>query len=114
MTRDYSLKQDEYGYFVDQDGCSHESPAMWFWIAILGGCGCGNAGDLADKALALLRFFAERNERVFSYTEGNEILAHWFDSKKLTEHGGTVGGSWLTKDGKAVLKAVQEVTMNDL
>ena len=78
---------------------------MWFWTEVLGGCGCGNSDELADRAVALLGYFAtphdERDTKDNPYNnEVLEVLAHWMDSKELIEHGGGVGGSWLTARGQ--------------
>ena len=93
------------------DGCWYDSPAEYIWIGILGGCGCGS-GDLPDRAVEVLKNFGREHlskERWSVYDDPtNEVLAHWLDSKELIEHGGSIGGSWLTDKGKELLKLVEE------
>lgn len=114
MEKAYSLKKEgpegvDFGY-IDQDGVSFDSPANWLFTGILGGCGCGSSDEIADKAVAVLEFFSrEIGSRDWSFIDGeNEILAHWLDSKGLLEHGSSIGGSWLSKEGEQVLKSLKE------
>lgn len=114
----YSLKKDQedsqYGY-IDQNGVSYESPIQWLWIDILGGCGCGTSDRLAKRAWKVLSYFAsdwdEREKNNYSvYTiPADELLAHWLTHKNLLEHGGSVGGSWLTEEGKKVYKIISSL-----
>jgi hypothetical protein len=107
----YSLIKENFPNtdYIDQDGVSHDSPAAYLWD-ILGGCGCGSADELGEKAVKVLRLFAtdtDFNLRKFIYEDtANEILAHWMDSKGLIEHGTSIGGSWLTEEGKQVWNAL--------
>jgi hypothetical protein len=100
-----SLTKDEDGGYLDQDGCSYDTPADWLWMGILGGCGCGSANKFADKSLKLLNHFATPYEQrtLPIWDDGwYELLAHWFDSLELIEHGGNIYGSWLTEKGQQI------------
>jgi hypothetical protein len=94
----------------------------------LGWCGCGNpaaAIDLLHKVLSILR------ERCNEYVAPQLAWGDWYrvlkavlcydrdpgiyytylyhlDDKKLIEHGGNVGGAWLTSEGDALLDALNE------
>jgi hypothetical protein len=90
---------------------------MWFWIMILGGCGCGSADEFAEMAIKLLSFFAtphdQRNLEDADTPYGNttmEVLAHWMDSKDLIEHGTGIGGSWLTAKGNQIHECIKQLT----
>lgn len=114
----YSLKKDQedsqYGY-IDQNGVSYESPIQWLWIDILGGCGCGTSDRLAKRAWKVLSYFAsdwderEKNNYSVHTTLADELLAHWLTHKGLLEHGGSVGGSWLTEEGKNVYEIIKSL-----
>lgn len=98
------------------DGCWYESPAGYLWIGILGGCGCGS-GDLPDLALEVLENFGKEHldkDRFSVYDKPEyEVLAHWLDNKELIEHGGSVGGSWLTYKGKELLELLKSTQSKD-
>jgi hypothetical protein len=103
-----------HDYFIDQDGCSYDNPYEWLWTAILGGCMCGSADDLAIMAYKILEMFSNSgddwNKRSFSVYDNihYEIIAHWFDSVEITEHGSSVGGSWLSSKGKKIFESMKE------
>lgn len=74
-------------------------------------CGCGNPGMAASALLSLLRLHplhAHRPEiEAWIGDFGIEyLLLYTLDSQDLTEHGGTVGGGWLTEKGEAVRDAL--------
>jgi hypothetical protein len=76
-------------------------------------CGCGSPDMAADRLrdlLALHPLFDHRPEfEALIPDEGLQcLILYTLDHFDLTEHGGTVGGGWLTKKGKAVLAALQE------
>lgn len=106
------LEQEGLGY-IDENGCYWETPLSWFWVGVLGGC--GNSGVLSQRAFKLLENFSLRGEdfnaRFNVYNKaGDEILAHWFDSAGLTEHGSGIGSSWLTERGERVYKNIVELS----
>ena len=109
--KQYSLTLD-INYFVDQEGVSYESPENWLWVGILGGCGCGSSDQLAKKAWKLLEHFATdhalRNLDIYT-DDSYEILAHWMAKENLTEHGGSVGGSWLSPKVKQIYTIIAEL-----
>src|SRR6478609_7042913 len=95
---------------VDESGTSWDTVESWFFIGILEGCGCGNSNEIAAKAVEVLKFFdnKDRTESFWDKGESWEILAHWIDGKGLLEHGYTIGNSWLTEEGKEILKIIKE------
>lgn len=96
------------------DGCWYDSPEEYLWIGILGGCGCGEPDSLAEMAYKLLEHFGTPHmERTFNFYEGDdhltyEVIAHWLAEKEVTEHGGSIYGSWLSEKGKEILKTIKE------
>lgn len=111
---EWSLKKvDDAEYpYLDQNGVSHTSPEAWFWIEILGGCGCGSSEEFAGRAVALLRHFGTEwdDRKGYPDDEFSELLAHWFDSHDLIEHGSSIGGSWLSNKGQAILNVIEGAT----
>lgn len=107
----YSLERVSEGTdhdWKDQSGCSWSSPTSWFFIDILGGCGCGLT-ESEERAVALLENFAAEHadRKDFKWDVGYEILAHWFDSHNLIEHGSGITGSWLTDKGREIYEVIQ-------
>lgn len=112
-TKAYSLTRVESGEFglLDQDECSWNTVEDWLFIGILGGCGCGSSEEFGKAAVSLLEFFAtdilERKGSIYENDGFRELLAHWFDSKDLIEHGSSINGSWLTDKGKQIYAAIK-------
>lgn len=108
----YTLRKDSdtstFDY-IDQDGTCHNSPQEWLW-SILGGCGCGSSEDFARDAWMLMEYFAKpHGERTLDLYEQPylELMAQWFDSVRLIEHGTNIGGSWLSEKGEQVYEAIK-------
>lgn len=70
----------------------------------LGWCGCGSPEEVDRMMLAYLEARAEEDwpkphpEGVSEDAE--QLLSYIADALGWTEHGGSVGGAWLTDDGK--------------
>lgn len=74
-------------------------------------CGCGNPEDAAGALLRLLRLhplYEHHDEFDEWITDGGVamLLLYQLDRLELTEHGGSVGGGWLTEKGTAVRDAL--------
>lgn len=76
-------------------------------------CGCGSptaAYEALCRLLELHPLYDHRDEvkAFFNNNTGLEMLVlYMLDHLDLTEHGGSVGGGWLTDKGKAVMEALQ-------
>jgi len=97
----------------------------------LGFCGCGHPEESSDAILKVLdaydrktrpwpegspddaawkAWLAEREkleEQALPPGAWGQIALYWLTSCGLLEHGGGVGGSWLTPKGEAVLAAIR-------
>lgn len=74
-------------------------------------CGCGSPEDAAAALLRLLRLHPLHENRAsfeaWIKDSGVEyLLLYQLDRDDLTEHGGTVGGGWLTDKGTALRDAL--------
>lgn len=85
---------------------------------LLGGlCGCGNPDIIQDELLPLLRYFHQRRGKTglefFKLRETvpqemmSELLWKFLDNEGLLEHGGSIGGSWLSPLGKELLQLLE-------
>ncbi len=108
----YTLIDDGGSYYTDQDGVSSETPNSWLWTEILGGCGCGTSDELAEEAFKLLSHFAtpmDQRGDTLCHDKFYELMAHWFDSKELIEHGSSVMYPWLTEKGEQIHRAIKRI-----
>jgi len=74
-------------------------------------CGCGSPEAACGALLRLLSFHPMyehwRNAQAWVGNEGLlYLLLYQLDRLELTEHGGSVGGAWLTPKGEAVRDAL--------
>jgi hypothetical protein len=82
-------------------------------------CGCGNPADtweLIHEVLSLAPFFEDQR-----WKQVEDILGRAYDfvlgvlsDADLLEHGGSVGGSWITDKGRWLLQAIERVGLDDL
>lgn len=75
-------------------------------------CGCGSPRDACRALrdlLALHPLYDNREalERMIPDEGVQYLMLYTLDRFDLTEHGGSVGGAWLTDKGKAVLSALE-------
>lgn len=74
-------------------------------------CGCGNPEEAAKTLMVLLRFCPLHNHRdelesMIPDVGLRHLVLYSLENHGLIEHGGSIGGSWLTDKGKAVLAAL--------
>lgn len=81
-------------------------------------CGCGRPEAAAKRLrdlLALHPLFDHRAEfeQLVPDAGLQELVLYTLDHFALTEHGGSIGGSWLTDTGTDVLEALNRETSDD-
>ena len=82
----------------------------YFYLEILNFCGCGSPISILDEViLPLLDEFDYGPYENFNHRTAEdddisepliEFFLHYFDALDLTNHGSSVGGSWLEESGK--------------
>ena len=109
----YFLEVDpENGMLKGHDGCHVDDPKEYLWFAVLKGCGCGSSNYFIELAWNVIDYFSQGfDERKSGYIYDekhmeNELMAQWLDSAGLLEHGTSVGGSWLSDEGKELHEAI--------
>lgn len=77
-------------------------------------CGCGNPEDASGALLHLLElhplYDAASQQDLDTWIPDSgvrHLLLYMLDRLDLTEHGGSVGGGWLTDNGEAVRDALR-------
>jgi hypothetical protein len=97
---------------VGQDGCHYDSEAEAMYFAQTGLCGCGSPEDVHQMLIDCLTAVCDGElSTIIDYKKVVEIIKanpetmaqfvlHFLDKVNLTEHGGSVYGSWLTERGK--------------
>jgi hypothetical protein len=106
------LKRDPAnGCLIGPDGCHYENEHQAAHFALLHLCGCGTPEDAFNLCRDILLCFDRRSgewidakAKVVAIIKDRpddvaHTIAHLLSHLKLLEHGGSVGGSWLTDDG---------------
>src|SRR3990167_9228674 len=125
------LKRDpENGMLVGPDNCHYPNEHQVYHYAYLGLCGCGapeeaynfcrdilvlcdrrahldGRGDWIDAESATAALIATMPD------VAAHVLLHLFTHLELLEHGGSVGGSWLTPTGQEIVD-LRSVTQEDM
>ena len=114
--RNYIVKKYPESCFALNKETEHEDCIGFFYYEKLKWCGCGRPEDALEAVRKLLKChenFDDREERFKqNFGEGvksvydNELLlclAYTLDAAGLTEHGGGIGGAWLTDEGEMLL-----------
>ena len=131
MTLPKLERVDDCGEFNirDDEGVHHDGIAGWCG-SFLGLCGCGCPEEALDTALGVLSAVEARTEAWRAKDKATDEMAYeqlkrlvpfdgeyaglgyafmyLLDSKGLLEHGSSIGGSWLTDDGKEFLARLRE------
>jgi hypothetical protein len=81
-------------------------------------CGCGSPEDAAGALLKLLRLHPgyEHQRELDEWLPDagvRYLLLYQLDRAELTEHGGSVGGAWLTDRGKALRAGLEQEGTDD-
>jgi hypothetical protein len=97
-------KKDD-GYY-DENGCFYEDAEEFIQCHILNSCGCGSP----DRNTRYVYNVLKRIENCKTEDTDTEYFALYvFDKLWLTEHGGSIGGSWLSEKGKQLLSDMREL-----
>lgn len=116
------LKRDSDGYLIGPDGCHYVNEHQAIHYGLLKLCGCGCPEDAYNFCRDTLACFDRRGchdepptrdwinaedslkELVLKRPDdAAHVLAHLLTHLDLLEHGGTVGGSWLTDNGARIV-----------
>jgi hypothetical protein len=104
---------------TDSEGMSFETRAEMRIMSEadgLGLCGCGDQDRLRELLVQYLSLVAERVpeadwtaiwHRLEAMGDAGMLLSFVCDAAGWTEHGGSVGGAWLTDEGRAALADLQ-------
>lgn len=108
------------GSYVCEDGCYHEDATDYYQVKEFGFCGCYMPTENLKLIRDGLNHLKTRSE--YEYEEqikraveifGNEssyaFFLYWVDKEELTEHGGSVWGSWLSEKGEQTLQDLEEI-----
>lgn len=112
----HMFKRDEkLGSVIGEDGCHYENEAEALYCDIFGFCGCGDLDSVLCFILKCLGSSSDEYDKIICPEkikelvlkhplEVTEFILHFFDSKNLTEHGGSVYASSLTDLGLQAVK----------
>jgi hypothetical protein len=108
--------------YVTPDGCSHDTPQDAQYSYVLGLCGCGRPHEVHALLIECVKCFERGGYSDKEWLDATgvdgiaelvrakpkvaaEFIAHFLDQRVLTEHGGSVYGSWITEDGLDFIEA---------
>lgn len=115
------LKRDpDSGFLIGPDGCHYKNEHQAAHYSLLKLCGCGCPEDAYNFCREVLIAFDRRpfDDREKPWVDAEDsvkaliikspdvaahVISHLLTNLKLLEHGGSVGGSWLTKDGERIV-----------
>jgi hypothetical protein len=104
------------GMLVGPDGCHYDNEHQAAHFGVLHLCGCGCPEDAYNFCRDVLATFDRRGDRDWVNAEdavkkiilerpddAAHVISHLLSHMNLLEHGGSVGGSWLTDDGARIV-----------
>jgi len=106
------------GMLVGPDDCHYANEHQINHFALLKMCGCGVPEDAYNFCRKILECYDARDTARWLGNGGEvavkkiiiddpetaaHVMSHFFTHLKLLEHGGSVGGSWLTDAGKRIV-----------
>lgn len=117
------LKRDpKNGMLIGPDGCHYENEHQAAHYGLLHLCGCGCPEEAYNFCRDVLASFDRRGvhdepptrewvnaedavEKLIKerHADAAHVLSHLLTHLDLLEHGGSVGGSWLTKNGERIV-----------
>lgn len=108
----YALTDEGWGVVQ-----THDEKTVDDWMESFGFCTCGRPQDVLALLVDALEWCGtphlERGKdewlRTLRETPGFELALYVIDAKELIEHGGGVGGGWLTAAGQAALSKYRPV-----
>lgn len=85
----------------------------------IGMCGCGNPEDAYGLVRDILNLapFYEHPEKVLDLISNDgayHLVLSMLSNAKLIEHGGGIGGSWLTEKGKHYRELIRRYEWDDI
>ena len=115
-TSRFKFKRDpDDGMILGPDDCYYDTEQEAMYYGQIGLCGCGQPEEVHRLLLDCMSAInddhpslisAEKVARIVSERPDvvAEMILHFLDSREVTEHGGSVYGSWLTDRGKQMLE----------
>lgn len=96
--------------YIDEDGTTYGN-YLDFIESKLGLCGCRD-GEIVDDIFSVLMHLGSGENHGHYYTnfpiEGpdkyKELILHILDSHRLLDHGVSIRGSWLSEEGREIVK----------
>ena len=92
------------------------------WLSSLNFCWCGRPAAALLSLRSILQLHDGPNGNLslpgidaLVPDEGTQyLILYWLDAQDLTEHGGSVGGAWLTDLGKSVLEFLSPLSDEEI
>ena|ERR1700722_11465823 len=114
--KEISLERCDGGSFIDEEGCSWFTIESWFFSGIMNGCGCGYSDILGRQSLRLFLMIGIKEPNGYSLIFNHkkyELMAHWFNSLELIEHGSSINAPWLSEKGLKIYEIICKLHQED-
>jgi len=109
------VKDPDNGMLIGPEGSHYDNEAEAIYFDQIRLCGCGCPRDVHKFLLECMASNSDSHpnlidhKKVVELIKANpevvaEFVLHFLDDRDLTEHGGSVYGSWLTERGKQALE----------
>jgi len=108
-----NLEKNDQGHVVSPIGRTYKTEGEAIYYDLLGFCGCGDPESTHDFVIECLKRtnFDENKIQLIKLRDlilerpddAAMMIAYFLSDKGMTEHGGGVGGSWLTSLGEKVI-----------
>jgi hypothetical protein len=118
-TSDWLKTDPENGFLIGPDGCHYDNEHQAAHYGLLHLCGCGCPEDAYNFCRDVLAAFDRRGAKggdgwidaedavkkviLERPDQAAHVISHLLTHLRLLEHGGSVGGSWLTDDGARIV-----------
>jgi hypothetical protein len=115
MLSDFGKLEDGMWVLPDGTSCEDKDDVL---SSFLGFCGCGCPEETFKyiaSALELIRDNTDWDTRHAKLCElcggkqAADFMLYFLDSKRMTEHGTSIGGSWIDEKGTQFIEAVKEL-----
>ena len=90
------------------------------WLSNAGFCGCGQPASAIHTIKRTLAAMKTHDNRITNLNkalpdEGSQhIVLYWLDHNGVIEHGGSVGGGWLTDLGEQMLSLLESLNDSEI
>ena len=107
--------KEDGNFLIGPDGGSYLNEADYFYIREMEMCGCGRPESVHKMLNDILTANCDDHPNIIDHKKAIDVISkdlesayefimHVLENKGMTEHGGSVYGSWITDKGKHMVE----------